>query len=392
MTRSVGPRIVLVALAIVAVLLAGWWYLLRPDSRAPAPPDAPAAAAERPTIDTVRYPAGAPQLDMIEAHRFTYSPLPASDELPARLVYDEDATARLTVAVPGRIVAIRVSAGDAVKAGQVLAEVDSPEFGGALADLDKARADERRKKLVADRARALSSGQGMAAKDVELALADHAQARSETARAELRLRNLNPRGIALSGQRVALTAPIDGIVTERAVTPGLEVSPGGPPLFVVSDLHRLWMMIDLPERLLSQVRLGGLVSVTSDAYPNDRFWATVIQLGQAVDTRTRRVSVRARLDAPDSRLLPEMFVRAAILEGNGTGIEIPNTAIVYRGVNDYVFVRTGPGEFQRRQVFLQTRGSESSYVGDGLRDGEDVVTAGAMLLDAELSALGADRQ
>jgi cobalt-zinc-cadmium efflux system membrane fusion protein len=117
-----------------------------------------------------------------------------------------------------------------------------------------------------------------------------------------------------------------------------------------------------------------------------------VQLGQVVDPNTRRVAVRARLDNPAGKLLPEMFVRASVLQDSGVGVRVPNSAIVNRGVYTYVFAQTAPGEFQRRQVQLLTRGSDSSYVGEGLQGGESVVITGALLLDAELSVRTGDKQ
>lgn len=336
--------------------------------------------------DSLRYPAGAPQLAMIRAQVIPAAAVPLTEPLSARLTYDEDATARISVPVAGRIVSIKAAPGDFVKAGQVLVEIDAPDFGSALADLNKARADEEHKRLVLERAKALLPGEGIAAKDVEAAQADQLQAQAETARAEQRLKNLNPHGLPVHGQRIGLTSPLSGVVTERTANPALEVGPGlTAPLFVITDPRRLWLLIDLPERLLGRVRQGSAVRVDSDAYPDERFNAKVVQLGQLVDPNTRRAVVRARLDNAAGKLLPEMFVRASLLQAGGRGVPVPNSAIVNRGIYSYVFVQTAAGEFQRRAVKLLTHGSEVSFVGEGLQDGEPVVVNGALLLDAEIS-------
>ena len=145
-------------------------------------------------------------------------------------------------------------------------------------------------------------------------------------------------------------------------------------------------MIDLPEKLIGKIKLGSAVSVESDAYPNEHFNAKIIQLSQAVDPNTRRATVRARLDNPGGKLLPEMFVRASVLQDSGSGVPVPNSAIITRGIYTYVFIQTAPGEFQRRKVKLLTQGSDISYVGEGLQGAERVVIKGALLLDAEMSA------
>ncbi|MDO8695417.1 MAG: efflux RND transporter periplasmic adaptor subunit [Sheuella sp.] len=313
------------------------------------------------------------------------SAVPIADQLSARITYDEEVTARIGVSFSGRIIALKAAPGDVVKAGQALAIIDSPDFGTAFADLNKARADEKRKQLAMKRAKDLVPGEAISTRDWEAVQADYAQAQAETARAEQRLKNINPHDLAIKGQRVTLASPMDGVVTERNATPSLEVSPGmATPLFVVTDPKRLWLSIDLPESLLGQIKLGSAVALLSDAYPEDRFTAKIIQLGQVINPNTRRASVLASLDNSAGKLLPEMFVRASILQNNGEGVRVPNESIMIRGIYSYVFVETNPGEFSLRQVKLVKRGIDFSFVGEGLKGNERVVTKGALLLDAEI--------
>jgi cobalt-zinc-cadmium efflux system membrane fusion protein len=360
-------------------------------------PAAEAAAAQPPAqavgFDTLRYPQGATQLSMIRAEALAAGPVPLGDVLSARVVYDEDVTARIGVGLSGRITAIRAAPGDVVRAGQALAEIDSPDVGTALSDLGKARADEEHKRLAVERARELVSGDAIPRKDWEALQADLAQAKAELARSEQRLKNLNPRGLAINGQSLTLLSPISGVVTDRTATPALEVSPGmGAPLFVVTDPSHLWLMIDLPEVMLGKVRRGSAIEVESDAFPGEKFTAKLVQVSQVVDINTRRGTLRARLDNPQQKLLPEMFVRARILQDSGTGVRVPNSALVNQGLYTYVYVQQAPGEFQRRKVNLLNHGDGSSYVGEGLKGGEQVVTSGALLLDAELTARMGERQ
>ena len=390
----------LAAVSVALALGASVWWVARAstENNRPAEPAAatatgvtPSTAAGLPSTgegqDSLRYPPGSTQLMMIRAVPLRQSAVPLAEPLSARLAYDEDVTARVSVPISGRIVALKAAPGDRVRAGQVLAEIDAPDLGSALADLQKARADEARKQRVLDRALALQPGEAIAAKEVEAARADALQAQAEASRAEQRLKNLNPRGLPVQGQRLLLTSPLDGMVTERNANPALEVGPGmAAPLFVVTDTRRLWLLIDLPETLISRVRLGSRVAVESDAYAGERFSAKVVQLAPVLDPNSRRAVVRARLDNPAGRLLPEMYVRALLLQDSGQGVAVPNSALVQRGLYSFVFVQGADGTFQRRAVKLLTHGAESSFVGEGLKDGEAVVVTGALLLDAEISS------
>jgi cobalt-zinc-cadmium efflux system membrane fusion protein len=329
---------------------------------------------------------------MIQTQVIPLSPVPLSDQLSARLAYDEDVTARIGVGFSGRIVELKAAPGDRVKTGQVLAIIDSPDFGAAYSDVNKARADEKRKMLALKRAKDLVPGEAISIRDFEVIQADYDQAKAETARAEQRIKNLNPYDLKVSGQRVMLASPMDGVVTERTATPALEVSPGmSAPLFVITEPKRLWLSIDLPETLLGRIKLNDAVGIKIDAFPDTSFTGKIIQLGQVINPNTRRANVLARVDNADGKLLPEMFVQASILQNSGQGVRVPNQAIITRGLYTYVFIETAPGDFTLRKVALVKRGVDFSYVGDGLSGGEKIVVKGALLLEAELLASAGDK-
>lgn len=340
----------------------------------------------------VRFPNGDGRLSLIKTQVLPLTPVPIADELSARIQYDDDVTTRITTSFSGRIVELRAAPGDKVKAGQILAIIDSPDVGLAIADVNKARADEKRKALALKRAKELVPGEAISKRDWESVQAEYTQARAETARAEQRLKNLNPHDLAIDGQRVILASPIQGTVTERSATPAMEVSPNATtPLFVVTNLDRLWLSIDLPETLLGKVSINSKVSITSEAYPGETFNASIIQLGQVINPNSRRASVLARVDNSTGKLLPEMFVRASILQSQGKGVRVPNQSLIIRGVYAHVFIEKSPGAFQLQRVSLVKRGMNFSYVGEGLSGEDKVVVKGALLLDAELSARAGDK-
>lgn len=347
-----------------------------------------ARAATADASDEIRFAAGAPQLAMLRSAPVMAFALPVAQPLEAHLVYDEDVTSRLSVPVSGRVTALLAHPGDVVRRGQPLLVLDSPDLGSALADLERADADLNLKQKTVARLQDLSTGEAVARRELEQAQADLAQARVERARAERRLHNLNPGGLPTEGQRLTLSSPLDGVIVERNANLAMEASSSlSTPLFVVSKLRQLWVLADLPERLAGQVRVGDRLVIESDTVPQAQREARVLQVGPGVDPSTRRVVLKAAVDNRDGRLMPEMFVRAWLPSGRGAqAVRLPNTAVVVRGVQSFVFVETAPGQFKRRRVELATRGGDDSFVSEGLAPGERVVTQGALLLDAELSA------
>lgn len=104
--------------------------------------------------------------------------------------------------------------------------------------------------------------------------------------------------------RYALRSAISGVVVERDVNPGMEVRPDrDTPLFVVSDIKKLTVLMEVFEVNLSKITQGKRLSISVPAYPGELFPATVKYIGQVLDETTRTVQVRGELPNPDGRLL-----------------------------------------------------------------------------------------
>jgi cobalt-zinc-cadmium efflux system membrane fusion protein len=339
----------------------------------------------------VRFAAGAPQLSMLRIMPAEVFPLPVAEPVSGRITYDENVTARVSSSIAGRVVKIAAEIGDRVPRNAVLAQIDSPDLASAEADWRKAQADETRKKLAWDRSKDLYEHEVLARKDYESAQADYQQAVAETRRAVLRMKNLNASGV--ENGVFNLRTPIAGIVADRQINPGLEVRPDlQNPLFVITDIQRLWVIADVPERSIGNIKPGQDVSIETDAYPDERFEARVDRVGIALDPGTRRVQVRCTVANPKAKLKPEMFVRIHFLaDGSKKAVRLPNTALFVEGIHTHAYVEKSPGVFEKRRVTVALRDSTESYIDSGIAAGERVVTEGALLLNSEASG-GADAQ
>ncbi len=334
----------------------------------------------------VRFAAGEPQLSAIRAELVSAEPMPTADPVNGRIVFDENATSRISSPLTGRVLKLHAGVGDLVRRGASLLEIDAPDLANAEADQQKAVSEEMRKRLAYERAKRLHDNEVIARKELEAAEADFFQSQADTRRASARLRNLQASGH--ENGKFVLRSPLAGVIVERNANPGQEVRPDlEHPLFLVTDISRLWVLADIPEKHLGNVHVGQTVAVESDAYPDRHFSATVERIGVAVDPVTRRVQVRCVIANPDGKLKPEMFVRVAFLaDGEHKGIRVHNTSLVTEGIYVYVFVEKSAGTFEKRRVTLALRGNDHSFVEQGLEEGEHVVTEGALLLNSEAAA------
>jgi cobalt-zinc-cadmium efflux system membrane fusion protein len=381
MTRA---KNILTGGAVLIIAGLGAFYLWQ---RGPEP--APVKSEQPATVlspGQLRFPTGAPQLASLRITAAEEAPVPLAEPLSGRITYNENVTARVSSPVAGRVISLKAQPGDAVKLGDTLMVLDSPDYAASVADLRKAEADQIRKQQSYERAKTLYEGQVLARKDLELADADLRQSQAETVRTRLRLRNL--RADPTEAGQLALRAPLAGIVADRQANPGMEVRPDlQTPLFVVTDPKRLWVLIDLPERNLGKVKVGLPVTVEVDAYPGERFVAVIERVGEVVDATTRRVQVRCAVSNPERRLKPEMYARVTLIaDENKKTVRVPNSALVTQGLYAYAFIEIEPGVFQRREVTLSVQDREYSYVAAGIKPRERVVTTGALLLNSELSS------
>lgn len=361
-----------VALAVLALVIAG--QATAADKQAGSARDA----------NEIVLTAGSPQLNSLKVEPVNEIPVPVTEPLNGKIVFDENRTARIFSPVAGRALSIKAQVGDAVKAGQTLLVMDSPDVGGAVADVRKAQADMQLKQQALERSRMLVDHGVLAKKEVEVAQADWATSRAESERAGARLKNL---GVSTAANdNYAVRSPIAGIVVDRKINPGSEVRPDGTdPLFIVTDPGYLWASIDLPERELSRISQGQKLSVQVDAYPDEVFNGEVKTIGVMVDPTTRRIPVRCTVDSK-GKLKPEMYARITPLDDSQHRvIRLPNSALITEGLYSYVFVEERPLHFKKRKVTLDLQRREYATVKDGLKAGERVVVGGAILLNSDLS-------
>lgn len=383
-TVQIQPAKIIGLLAMAAAVAVAV-HFIRASQASPAAVTAPAASTA--PAGVLHFADNAPQLASLKIGVAELVPLPVSEPVNGRIAYDENLTARVSSPIAGRVVSLGAEPGDSVARGAVLAVIDAPDLATAQADFSKAQADEAHKRLGFERAKLLFDGEVLARKDYESAEADYRQAAAETRRAGARLKSLN--ATAQGDGYFQLRSPIAGLLADKQINPGLEVRPDLPnPLFVVTDLRHLWVLADVPERAAATIHAGDKVTVETDAWPGLHFAAQVDRVGLALDPGTRRIQIRCVIDNPDLKLKPEMFARVAFLAGDGgfKAVPLPNTSLFVEGMADFIFVETKPGTFVKRQVKVALRGRDTSFVDQGLKGGERVVTEGAFLLNAEDAA------
>lgn len=345
--------------------------------------------------DTVVFASNAPQLSLL-AVQAAEARTTAIVRLTGRLYWNDDTTVRIFTPVAGRVMAIHVDLGDPISAGTALADINSPDFGQALANARIAVGN----LATADRAFARSNDlfeHGAAArKDVEAAEAAYIAALAERDRAEAVLANYGGSNKGTNSVYI-LRSPLAGELVDKNINPGQEIRAdmmlaNAPnftaPIFVVSDPAKLWLQVDVAEPDIPYLHAGQQLRIYSPAFPGRAFEGTVAKVGATLDPATRTVKVRGVVNNPDKLLKTEMYVTVDVLtdtaKNSQAGVEIATKAIFLKDDRHYLFIETASGQFQRRGVKVDMENDGHSVVVDGLAAGQRVVTDGCLLLEAIL--------
>lgn len=315
-------------------------------------------------------------------------------EASAQIEAPPERQAKVGSRIEGRITNIRVNMGDRVKAGQTLAVVDSPEVGRAKADFLAALARSNVAQGTLEREKALFEKKISSEREWREAEAEAIRARADKEAAENRLHALGVTDSDLEHLRVAghydstvaIPAPISGLVVGRALTLGQMVAPADT-LFTVMDLGEVWILLDVYERNLSEVKTGQAARVRVSAYPGQEFQGRVTNVGAVFEAKSRATKARIVLANPQGALRPGMFATVTLEGTTGeerTLVVAPSTAVQRAGEDNYVFIPRGKHEFESRRIKVGRVLGEWTEILEGVSDGEEVVTAGSFFLKSEM--------
>ena len=303
----------------------------------------------------------------------TFSAVP---ELKATGVVSPDVSRQVPVPslASGKIVEINARLGDEVRKGQILFKVRSNDIAGAFSEYRKAVKNEELAKVQLDRAKLLYDNGAIARSQLEIAqnAEENAKVDLETTQEHLRLLGSDPdhpSGI------VEVPAPVGGVITDQQISIASGVQALTPPNpFTISDVSHVWIVCDVYENDLSQVRLGEFADIRLNAYPDRVFRGRISNIGQIMDPNLRTAKVRLEVENPGFMRLG-MFVKATF-HGQKKEIHamVPATAVLHLHDRDWVYEPVDNGQFRRVAVVGgEMLPGKMQEIRSGLHPGERVV-------------------
>ena len=186
-------------------------------------------------------------------------------------------------------------------------------------------------------------------------------------------------------------ANVSGVVTEKMVEEGNHVMEGGA-LFKVSNLNTVWASFDVYEDQLAYLKKGDEITITFNAFPNEKVATKITFIDPILNTNTRTVDVRVSLQNKDEKLKPGMFV-TGIIETETTQNDvliIPRSAVLWTGKRSLVYVKTDETApvFEAREVVLGKTMDQNYEVISGLDASDEIVVNGTFTVDAAAQLQG----
>ncbi|HMO39093.1 MAG TPA: efflux RND transporter periplasmic adaptor subunit [Saprospiraceae bacterium] len=321
--------------------------------------------------DAIRLSASAMHLAQVATAEVQQGQIVKTTRLNGKVAADERQIFTQSAHLPGRIERLMVNfTGEAVRKGQVIAQIYSPELVTAQEELFQA-----------------------------LKIKATVPALYEAAREKLRYWKLSDEqinAIEAAGkprETFDIKADVSGIVVEKKVNSGDYVARGGA-LFTIANLDKVWVLLEAYESDLHWVKKGSPVEFTVASLPGEQFRGTVSFVDPVVNAMSRTASLRVEMPNLGGKLKPEMFVVAEIksaANARGDQLMVPRSAVLWTGKRSIVYVQdmeaTEP-TFLLREVTLGPALGDSYAIENGLRSGEVIVINGTFAIDAAAQLAG----
>ncbi len=304
--------------------------------------------------------------------------------------FDNDQATSVLAPISGPVSRLLVSLGDKVKKGQVLAQVDSPDFSAAIGAYRKALSAANTSRRLADLDADLVKHHGVSRREAAQAATDAVSAEADRDAARQALIALNiplatikdiEQGKPVAHLPGAIRAPIAGTVVEKSITPGQLLQAGTTPCFTVADLSRMWVNAQVFGADVASVSTGDSADVETGTGSKD-LSGKVTNVSASVDADTRAVTARVVVNNPGDVLKKQMYVRVAIRsQAQSSGVMVPVSAILRDDENlPFVYVVQPDGGYARRRVTLGYRSGDQYTISNGLKAAEQIVADGGLFV------------
>lgn len=299
-------------------------------------------------------------------------------KLTGKIIADQNKQIQVYPFVSGVVKSVNVEVGDYVEKDQVIAIIRS----GDVADYQKQFTDAKSNYDLAKKN--MQVAEDMYASKL-MSERDYISAKQDLNRAQADLnksQELQKIYSIDSGSEYVVKAPITGFIIEKNINKDMQIrTDNSQNMFTVSQLTDVWVLANVYETDIDKVKEKDTVFVTTIAYPDKIYKATIDKVYNVLDPQTRVMKIRVKLENPDYLLKPEMYANVVVNYAEPERmITIASSALVFDNSNNYVLVYTGGKNFTVKKVDLYKTIGAKAYIRNGLNEGDRIVTNNQLLI------------
>jgi cobalt-zinc-cadmium efflux system membrane fusion protein len=329
-----------------------------------------------------------PQEQMSHVQVLTVQPTTLSRtlRLNGAVAYNNFRTTPVITQVSGPVNRIVVVPGQHVKQGEPMLYVSSPDYSQLRTNYLKARDAYALAQKAYARAQDLYQHKAIAEQALEQSESAVVQAGGDLASAQAALKVLgitDPDTLVQAPPtfEVPVKAPISGEVVEQDVSAGQLLQTGTTQCFMLSDTSTVWVLVNVYQKDLPDVRVGDLVGIQTETYPQV-FHGRISYIAAALDPSTRTLQARIETSNPGEKLKKDMYVVATVNAGKiSNAIALPEAAVLRDTENQpFVYAAVSSNQFGRRSVSLGESVNGQTEITSGLKPGDQVIGNGSLFV------------
>jgi membrane fusion protein, heavy metal efflux system len=298
--------------------------------------------------------------------------------LTGKVTFNENTVARVFPLAGGFVEQLSAEIGDYVRKGQNLALIRSPEIAGFIQENEAAES----RLQIAEKNASVTEELYKSGNASEVQLINDQKelerARAEAARAAEVLRLYG----ASDKSTYAIKSPMSGYVINKNIALNMELRTEDiSPVFVVGSLDEVWVMANLYESDVSQIKVGYHVEITTISYPDRVYKGKIDKIFNTLDPEARVLRARITIPNQDHILKPEMFAQINVFyQGSEKKVAVPSGAIIFDKSKRFVMVYVSDDNIETREVTVAKDLNGIAYLDSGVKPGEKVMTKYQLLV------------
>ncbi len=323
--------------------------------------------------------------NMIQLDTVSFCNIEDALSLSGEVGFNENNIIRVFPRSSGQVLSTKVTLGDHVSKGQVLAVIRSADVAGNYSDLSSADAELATAKRQMESAQELYKNGISSEKEYTEAKENYQKALAAKSKVQS-LININGGGKTSADGNYVLTSPIDGYIVEKKVNAGDFIRPDmGESLFTISDLRNVWVYANVYESDISKVKEGSDVTVVPLAYPDKQLHGKIDKVSPVLDPESKAMRIRVTLDNKDMLLKPEMFARVIVSNSGTTRATcIPTVSVVSQDGKNYVVTYNSKSDMAIVEVKIIKTAGDKTYISNNLRSGQKLITQNQLIIFNQL--------